>query len=163
MKTQTIRRLLAAVSLMLLAVLTETTVSSHHSYAMYDQTKTVTVTGIVRQFVAQTNHAELHFLLVAPDRKGLAKTADGKNIEWGLEMGGAALEAQQGVTAVTFPVGTVFSVKLNPLRDGSNFGSRVGAIAKCPTDAATKRPTLPGADKHCDSVEGRTLLGGKTF
>ena len=29
-----------------------------------------------------------------------------------------------------FSVGTIFSVKLNPLRDGSNFGSRIGAIAK---------------------------------
>ena len=38
----------------------------------------------------------------------------------------------------------MFSVKLNPLRDGSNFGARVGALARCPTDAATKKPKLPG-------------------
>lgn len=130
---------------------------------MYDQTKSVTLTGVVRQFVAQANHAELHFILIAPDGKSLAKTADGKYVEWGVEMAGAAAVAQQGITTATFGVGTVFSVKLSPLRDGSNFGSRTGAIAKCPVDPATKKPTLPAAGKHCDSVPGMTLSGGTTF
>jgi hypothetical protein len=94
---------------------------------------------IVKQFVGQANHAELLFYLIAPDRKGLAKTSDGKPVEWGVEMAGAAAVAQQGITATSFALGTVFSVKLNPLRDGSNFGSRVGAIAKCPGDPATKK------------------------
>jgi hypothetical protein len=34
---------------------------------MYDQTKVVTLTGVMRQFVPQANHAELHFILFAPD------------------------------------------------------------------------------------------------
>jgi hypothetical protein len=136
---------------------------SHHSFAMYDQSKTVTLTGVAKQFVAQANHAEIHFYLVAPDRKGLAKGSDGKYVEWGVEMAGAAAVAQQGITAETFKVGTVFSVKLNPLRDGTNFGSRIGPIAKCPMDPATTKPKLPESDKHCDSVAGSTLLGGTTF
>jgi hypothetical protein len=136
---------------------------SHHSFAMYDQTKTVALTGVAKQFVAQANHAEIHFYLIAPDRKGLAKGPDGKAVEWGVEMAGAAAMAQQGITAETFKVGTVFSVKLNPLRDGSNFGSRINAIAKCPVDPVTNKPKLPEADKHCDSVPGSTLLGGTTF
>jgi hypothetical protein len=140
-----------------------TTALSHHSFAMYDQGKTVILTGVMKQFVPQANHAELHFYLIAPDRKGLAKSADGKNTEWGVEMAGSAAIAQQGITATAFPVGTVFSVKLNPLRDGTNFGSRTGAIAKCPADPATNKPKLPAADKHCDSVPGHTLLGGNTF
>jgi hypothetical protein len=130
---------------------------------MYDQTKTVVLTGVVKQFVAQANHAELHFYLIAPDRKGILKSADGKPIEWGAEMAGAAAVAQQGITAKTFGVGTVFSVKLNPLRDGSNFGSRVGAIAKCPLNPETNKVVLPAADKTCDSVPGSTLSGGTTF
>jgi hypothetical protein len=136
---------------------------AHHSFAMYDQTKTVTLTGIMRQFVGQANHAELHFVLIAPDGKSVAKGPDGKYVEWGVEMAGAAAVAQQGITATSFPVGTVFSVKLNPLRDGSNFGSRIGAIAKCPMDATTKKPVLPAAGQHCDSVPGNTLIGGTTF
>jgi hypothetical protein len=149
--------------LALLAVLFETPVSTHHSFAMYDQTKTVTLTGVETRFVAQANHAELHFVLIAPDRKGLAKGDDGKYVEWGVEMAGAAAVAQQGITAAAFGVGTVFSVRLNPLRDGSNFGSRVGAIARCPLDPATSKPKLPAADMHCDSVPGHTLSGGTTF
>jgi hypothetical protein len=140
-----------------------TTALSHHSFAMYDQSKTVVLTGVMKQLVPQANHAELHFYLIAPDRKGLAKTPDGKNVEWGVEMAGSAAVAQQGITTTAFPVTTVFSVKLNPLRDGTNFGSRTGAIAKCPTDPATNKPKLPAADKHCDSVPGHTLLGGTTF
>jgi hypothetical protein len=152
-----------AAAALLCASLYVTPASSHHSFAMYDQAKTVTLTGVVRQFVAQANHAELHFVLITPDRKGLAKSADGKYVEWGVEMAGAAAVAQQGITATTFGAGTVFSVKLNPLRDGSNFGSRTGAIAKCPIDPATKKPVMPAADKHCDSVPGSTLTGGTSF
>ena len=163
MKQHRIGALTMVASLAILAVLFEAPVSTHHSFAMYDQTKTVTLTGVVRQFVAQANHAELHFILIAPDRKGLAKGGDGKYVEWGAEMAGAAAVAQQGITATTFGAGTVFSVRLNPLRDGSNFGSRIGAIAKCPMDPATNKPKLPAPDKHCDSVEGHTLSGGTTF
>jgi len=155
--------LLIAAGTLLCTALFVIPASSHHSFAMYDQEKTVVLTGVVRQFVAQANHAELHFYLIAPDRKGLAKTADGKYVEWGVEMAGAAAVAQQGITATTFGVGTVFSVKLNPLRDGTNFGSRTGAIAKCPIDPATNKPKLPAADKHCDSVPGSTLSGGNSF
>ena len=152
-----------AVGTLLCTALFVTPASSHHSFAMYDQSKTVTLTGVVRQFVAQANHAELHFVLITPDRKGLAKTPDGKYVEWGVKMAGAAAVAQQGITATSFGVGTVFSVHMNPLRDGSNFGSRIGAIARCPVDPATNKPKLPEADKHCDSVPGSTLSGGNSF
>src|SRR5579864_2403097 len=131
-------------------------VLAHHSFAMYDQTKTVTFTGVAYQFVAQANHAEIHFYLIGPDGK-LAKDKDGKNVDWGVEMAGAAAVAAQGITAASFPVGTIFSVKMNPLRDGSNFGSRVGGIAKCPW----KTPPAPG--KTCDTVKGMELLGATTF
>jgi hypothetical protein len=163
MKTRTVTTPAIAACLTLLVVLFEAPVSTHHSFAMYDQTKVVTLTGVMRQFVPQANHAELHFILFAPDHKALLKGADGKNVEWGVEMAGTAALAQQGITGTTFGPGTVFSVKLNPLRDGSNFGSRTGAIARCPVDPATNRPKLPDPGKHCDSVPGHTLIGGNTF
>jgi hypothetical protein len=163
MKQHTLGALTSAAALAMLATPFVTRLSAHHSFAMYDQTKTITLTGVVRQFVAQANHAELHFVLIAPDRKGFAKSADGKYVEWGVEMAGAAAVAQQGITAATFGAGTVFSVRLNPLRDGSNYGSRIGAIAKCPVDPTTNKPKLPAPDKECDSVDGHTLLGGTTF
>jgi hypothetical protein len=131
---------------------------AHHSFAMYDQNKTVVLTGVAYQFVAQANHAELHFYVIGPDGK-LVKDKDGKNVDWGVEMAGAAAVAQQGITAASFPAGTIFSVKINPLRDGSNFGSRVGAsaIAKCPWK------TPPEHGKTCDTVQGSELLGATTF
>jgi hypothetical protein len=129
---------------------------SHHSFAMYDQTKTITWTGVMTRFVAQANHAEIHFVPLGPDGKPM-RNSDGKPITWGVEMAGAAAVAQQGITVAAFQAGTIFSVRLNPLRDGSNFGSRVGAIAKCPKDK------VPAAGKHCDSVEGSEILGGTAF
>jgi hypothetical protein len=129
---------------------------AHHSFAMYDQTKIVTLTGVMTRFVAQANHAEIHFVPLGPDGKAM-RGSDGKPITWGVEMAGAAAVANQGITVAAFPAGTIFSVRLNPLRDGSNFGSRVGAIAKCP------KGKVPEAGKHCDSVEGSELLGGTIF
>jgi hypothetical protein len=152
---------IATASVLLLALVIP--VSAHHSFAMYDQTKTVVLTGVVKQFVPQANHAELHIVMLAPDRKSLAKDKDGKYVEWGIEMAGTAAVAEQGITGTTFPPGTVFSVKVNPLRDGSNFGSRTSALARCPVDPATNKPKLPDAGKDCDSVAGRTLVGGTTF
>jgi len=163
MSTRALRATFTAVALASLAVAFGTIVSAHHSFAMYDQNKTVTLTGVMKTFVPQANHAELHFILLADDHKSLAKSADGKYVEWGVEMAGTAAVAQQGITGTSFPPGTVFSVHLNPLRDGSNFGSRVGALAKCPVDETTKKPKLPDAGKHCDSVTGRELIGGTTF
>jgi hypothetical protein len=129
---------------------------AHHSFAMYDQTKVVTLTGVMTRFVAQANHAEIHFVPLGPDGKPL-RGSDGKPITWGVEMAGAAAVANQGITVAAFPAGTIFSVRLNPLRDGSNFGSRVGALAKCP------KGKVPEAGKHCDSVEGSEILGGTIF
>src|SRR5688572_22429736 len=146
-----------------LAVVFAAAVSAHHSFAMYDQNKTVTITGVVKQFVPQANHAEFHVYLLTADRKGIEKGKDGKYVEFGVELAGTAQLERQGVTASTFPQGTVISIKVNPLRDGSNFGARAGALARCPTDAATKKPTLPEAGKHCDSVAGMTLSGGTAF
>ena len=147
----------------LAAVLIAIPVSAHHSFAMYDQTKVVTLTGVMKQFVPQANHAEIHFMLFSPDHKSLLKGKDGKYVEWGLEMAGTAQLERQGITPATFGPGTVFSVHMNPLRDGSNFGARVGALVKCPVDPASNKPKLPEPGKHCDSVQGMTITGGTSF
>jgi hypothetical protein len=132
------------------------TALSHHSFAMYDMTKTVTFTGVLTRFVSQANHAEIHFVPLGADGKP-TRGSDGKYVSWGVEMGGAAAMAQQGISVNTFPYGTIFSVNLHPLRDGKNFGSMEGAIYKCPKD------TPPPAGKHCNSVEGSTQHGRGNF
>jgi hypothetical protein len=129
---------------------------AHHSFAMYDQTKTITMTGVVTRFVSQANHAEMHFVPLGTDSKPV-RDAAGKPTSWGIEMAGAAAEAARGVSVTTFPPGTIFSVRLNPLRDGNSFGSKVGALAKCP------KGKVPAPGKHCDSVEGSEIVGGEAF
>jgi hypothetical protein len=163
MTTRILKSLTTAAGIAAIAITFQATASGHHSFAMYDQGKVVTVTGVVKQYVPQANHAEFHLVLLNAERKGFEQGKDGKPAEWGVEMAGTAQLERQGVTGTTFPAGTVISVKVNPLRDGSNFGARVGALARCPMDATTKKPKLPEAGKHCDSVPGHTLTGGTTF
>jgi hypothetical protein len=129
---------------------------AHHSFAMYDQTKVMTFTGVVTRFVAQPNHAEIHFVPLGKDGKPM-RDANGKFVPWGVEMAGAAAVANEGITVTSFTPGTIFSVNLNPLRDGKNFGSRTGPIYTCPKD------TPPAAGKHCNSVQGNTQHGRGEF
>jgi hypothetical protein len=132
------------------------TALAHHSFAMYDTTKTLTFTGVLVRYVSQANHAEMHFVPLGPDGKP-TKGPDGKYVEWGVEMAGAAAMAQQGISVSTFPYGTIFSVNLHPLRDGKNFGTMEGAVYRCPKDT----PPAPG--KNCDTVSGSTMHGRGNF
>jgi Family of unknown function (DUF6152) len=126
---------------------------AHHSFAMYDQTKVLVLTGVAHQFIAQANHAELHFYLIGADGR-LEKDKDGQLVDWGVEMAGAAAVAREGITGESFKAGTIFTVHMNPLRTGGNFGSRVGPIYKCPWR------TPPAAGKTCQDVKGMTVVGG---
>ena len=132
------------------------TALSHHSFAMYDMTKTVKFTGVLTSFVSQANHAEIHFVPLGADGKPM-RAPDGQPVSWGVEMGGAAAMAQQGISVNTFPYATIFSVSLHPLRDGKNFGSMEGPIVKCPPK------TPPPAGKHCNDVPGSTSHGRGNF
>lgn len=126
---------------------------AHHSFAMYDQTKVLVMTGVAHQFIAQANHAELHFYVIGSDGK-LERDKNGQLVDWGVEMAGAAAVAKEGITGDSFKAGTIFTVHMNPLRSGGNFGSRVGPIYKCPW----RTPPAPG--KTCQSVSGMTVIGG---
>jgi hypothetical protein len=157
MKTLSLRVLkVVMVALPVVVSLLAATTLAHNSFAMYDMTKTVTFTGVLTRFVSQANHAEIHFVPLGPDAKP-QRGSDGKYVSWGVEMGGAAAMAQQGISVTTFPNGTIFSVNLHPLRDGKNFGSMEGPIYKCPKD------TPPPAGKHCNDVQGSTPHGRGNF
>ena len=80
MRTRILQATITAAAMAAMTVVFETPVSTHHSFAMYDQNKVVTLTGVMKQFVPQANHAELHFILLAPDHKALQKGADGKYV-----------------------------------------------------------------------------------
>lgn len=126
---------------------------SHHSFAMYDQSVTKTLTGRLFRFVPGGNHAQLHFELL--DEEGNVVTGeDGESVKWGVETGPAAQIARQGVTVDAFPEGTVLTVSLNPLRDGRQFGSLSGVIIKCGTE-------MP--EGGCTSETGEVFLEGNDY
>jgi hypothetical protein len=95
---------------------------AHHSFAMYDQEEVRTLTGRLTRYIPGANHAQLLFELL--DESGQpVLDANGKPLLWGAETGPAARIARQGVTPDNFPVGSIISLQLNPLRDGRPFGA----------------------------------------
>ena len=116
-------------------------VYAHHSFAMYDQNQTKTLTGRLTRYIPGANHAQLIFEVLGPDGKPMVG-ADGKPVQWGVETGSAAAMAWRGISPKTFPNGTVFTVTFFPLRDGRPFGAMTGEFINCgaamPTGGCTK-------------------------
>ena len=129
-------------------VVTTAPVLSHHSFAMYDQTTTKTMTGKLTRYVPGANHAQLLFVVV--DNGGGVVMKDGKPLQWGVETGSAAAMSRLGVAPDTFPEGTFFTVRLYPLRDGRNFGALAGMLVACGT-------AMP--KDGCTLETGKRLIG----
>jgi hypothetical protein len=121
---------------------------SHHSFAMYDQTVSKTFTGKLTRYIPGGNHAQLIFQVLDADGKPIVE--NGKPLQWGVETASAAALARQGVTVDTFPVGTIFTVTLHPLRDGKPFGAVNGPLIKCGM-------TMPAGG--CTAETGQVLSG----
>ena len=127
---------------------------AHHSFAMYDVTKTYVITGVVTRVDPNPNHLQLFFAPLNEEHTEVIRDAKGEPIVWGVEMQGSAIAARDGITVNNFPRGTIISVGLHPLRNGFPAGGRgKSGLFKCPPDT----PPLPG--KHCDSVAGATPHG----
>ena len=118
----------AAAGVLLLAVMVAPALS-HHSFAMYDQTTSKTMTGKLVRFIPGANHAQLIFDVLGPDGKPMVQ--NGKVVRWGVETSSAASLARLGVTTKTFPDGAIFTVRLYPLRDGRPFGALAGLLISC--------------------------------
>ena len=121
---------------------------SHHSFAMYDQMTTKTMSGKLTRYVPGANHAQLIFVVV--DNDGDVVMKDGKPLQWGVETGSAAAMSRLGVAPATFPEGTFFTVKFYPLRDGRNFGALAGLLITCGT-------AMPKGG--CSAETGKRLIG----
>lgn len=96
--------------------------TAHHSFAMYDQSKRVSLTGRLTRYIPGPNHAQFLFELLEADGTP-SVDENGEPILWGVETGPSTRIARQGVTPENFPNGTIISVEANPLRDGRNFGA----------------------------------------
>jgi len=121
---------------------------------MYDIAKTYVFTGVVIGVSPDANHFHIFFAPLNEARTEVIRDEKGGPWRWSVEMEGAAQAARYGVTADSFPPGTVFSIGLNPLRSGLPGGGRgKSGLLKCPPD------TVPAPGKHCDSVPGATSHG----
>jgi hypothetical protein len=104
---------------------------AHHSFAMYDQSITKTMTGKLTRYIPGANHAQLIFAVVDADGKPVVE--NGKPSQWGVETGSAAALSRAGIAPATLPDGTIITVTLHPLRDGRPFGALAGTLIKCGT------------------------------
>lgn len=86
---------------------------AHHSFAMFDQTRKVTVTGTVRQFQWTNPHAYIQLLV---------RDASGEETEWSMEMGAPMYLYARGWRPSTLKAGMTVSVTINPLRNGQPGG-----------------------------------------
>lgn len=121
-----------AAAVLLAATVGVVPAAAHHSFAMYDQSRSLTLTGKLTRFNPGPNHASLQFELLDDDG-AVVVGSDGRPAVWGVETGPAAQIAAQGITVAGFPAGTIITVTLNPLRDGRPFGTLAGPIIRCGT------------------------------
>jgi len=87
---------------------------AHHSFAMFDQEKTISVSGTVKDFEWSNPHAWIH--LTAAD------AATGRSVDWAFEMGSVSQIAAQGWKSDSIKPGDKITVTGHPLKDGSRGG-----------------------------------------
>ena len=90
---------------------------AHHSMAMFDASKTVTLEGTVKSLKWSSPHAFIE--LTVPYKAG--------PIDWSIEMGGGGVSTllRAGWTPTTIKSGDKVVVKCHPLRNGNAGGNFV--------------------------------------
>ncbi len=93
--------------------------SAHHSFAMFDAQKEVTMSGTVKEFEWTNPHSWLRVTVNDP------KT--GKPVLWALELSSPARLTTMGMHADTVKAGDVVSVTFHPMKDGTRGGQFMAA------------------------------------
>jgi hypothetical protein len=88
---------------------------AHHSFAMFDAEKEVTLQGMVKDFQWTNPHA---WIMLSVDKQGQAE-------QWAVEMGGPNNLQRQGWQPRTLTPGMPVRLVIHPLRDGTNGGQFV--------------------------------------
>jgi hypothetical protein len=86
---------------------------AHHSYAMFDMTKTVTLNGSVVQFKWQNPHSFIK----------LDVPVNGQVEHWAIEMTSPNNLAVEGWKRSSLKPGDKVTLQVHPLRDGAKGGS----------------------------------------
>jgi Family of unknown function (DUF6152) len=87
---------------------------AHHSFAVYDRTKVLTLKGDVKSFQWTNPHVVIWFV-VKPEGGGDAQ-------EWGVETTSPGVLTRSGWTRNSIKAGDHVAVEFSPLRDGSHGG-----------------------------------------
>jgi hypothetical protein len=111
---------LKAISLAAVAVAAFTTpVFAHHSFAMFDAQKSVTLQGTVKEFEWTNPHSWLRVMV--NDEKS------GKPVLWALELSSPARLTTMGMHADSVHPGDSVSVTFHPMKDGTRGGQFIQA------------------------------------
>ena len=106
------RKLLAAAAVLGALAGAAPSVSAHHSFAMFDRTRTATVNGTVREFQWTNPHAYIQVVVHEGNR----------DVEYSMEMGAPMYLYARGWRPRTLRPGMQVSIDYNPLRNGSPGG-----------------------------------------
>lgn len=87
--------------------------AAHHSFAMFDTAKRVTLVGTVTAFEWTNPHVYIE--LDVPDEKGAVK-------HWSVELGSPSILMQAGWKFSDVKVGEKLTAVINPLRNGEAGG-----------------------------------------
>jgi hypothetical protein len=93
--------------------------SAHHSAAMFDDKKTVTVEGVVKEFQLTNPHSWL--LVDVTDKSG-------KVVTWGFEAEGPSTLRRAGIKPSDLRPGTKLTITGNPMKDGRPAAIWVNAV-----------------------------------
>lgn len=93
---------------------------AHHSFAMFDQAKIVTVKGTVKELEWVNPHSWLRVMI--------ADQASGKELQWAFEMSSPGTMTRLGMTPETVKPGDTVTVTYHPLKDGSRGGQFMQAL-----------------------------------
>jgi Family of unknown function (DUF6152) len=94
---------------------------AHHSFAMFDTAKRLTMSGTVTAFEWTNPHVYIE--IDVPDDKGVVK-------HWSVELGSPSILMQAGWKFSDVKVNDTITVVLNPLRSGEAGGLLVTATVR---------------------------------
>src|SRR5277367_741887 len=113
-------------------------VQAHHSFAVYDTGKTVTLKGSVKDFQWSNPHCVI-WVMIQPEGGGEAQ-------EWSIETTSPGVLTRSGWTRNAVKPGDRVSVEFNPLRDGFH-GGRLYSITLLDTGQKLPAASIADADK----------------
>ena len=110
------RRFAATLGALALAGVLSGPALAHHSFAMFDVNREVTLDGVVTEFQWTNPHAWVQLLV---------KDASGKAVEWSIEGASPNNLARFGWKRTSVKVGDRAQAVIHPLKDGTVGGSLV--------------------------------------